>query len=72
MSEKEEAQTVGAIPVVSFKEFVKENEELFMNSLKETLGEEVADVIVRKIKLYQHGKPDRLFEWKEDCRRAVV
>ena len=26
----------------------------------------------KEIEVNLKGKPDRLFEWKEDCRRAVV
>lgn len=26
----------------------------------------------KEIEVSLKGKPDRLFEWKEDCRRAVV
>lgn len=40
--------------------------------MSEEVKQEVEEDKDEEIKLNQHGKPDRLFEWKEDCRRAVV
>ena len=41
-------------------------------SEKEEVQSEERSEDKKEIKVSLNGKPDRLFEWKEDCRRAVV
>ena len=40
--------------------------------MSEEVKQEVEEDREEEIKVSLNGKPDRLFEWKEDCRRAVV